>query len=226
MIVVPTAVTFLYLLILFYVLCYQSALAHETIWIVLFAIGAGICALLLFLGTLHRARAAISRLRFKSELRRLARRAGGECHFLHSPLRSFFFLYAGADIVITNGEKKYAIKFFPRFIKNYTVHIEDEKTAYFSKSIALLWQSGRRHTIWSGVGNAVENEFSFGKRKINLHMDEEGERIILLSPTCRKITATVANRAEAVDNGYEWQGMTFWYQKSFFKFLEQEGMTV
>lgn len=222
MIVIPTAFIVLYLLILFYVLCYQSALAHETIWIVLFAIGAGICALLLLLGVLHLVRAAISRLRFASELRRLTRRAGGECRFLHSPLRSFFFPYAGADIVIANGEKKYAIKFFPRFIRNYTVHIADEKTAYFSKSVALFWQSGTRHTIWLGRGNAVENEFSFGKRKINLHMDEEGEHIVLLSPACRKITATVANRAEAVDNGYEWQGMTFWYQKSFFKFLERE----
>lgn len=63
MIVIPTAFVVLYLIILFYTLCYLSAIAHDTLWLVLFAVSAGICALLLLLGAIRRTRAAISRFR-------------------------------------------------------------------------------------------------------------------------------------------------------------------
>ncbi len=219
MIVIPAFVTVIYILVLFFTLCWLSALAHQTVWIVTFGLGAAFCGLLLLLGLLRRITAVLARVRFVSTLRRRIRRVSVECQILHTPLRAFFFAYAGADIIITRGGKEYAIKFFPYFIKNYTLHISDKKTAYLSKRTTLLPSTGR-----FGLSRPVVNEFSFGKRKINLDMEEVMPRILLLSPSCPKVTATVANRRETVDNGYEWQGMTFWYQKSFFKFLEQEGI--
>ena len=69
-------------------------------------------------------------------------------------------------------------------------------------------------------------------KRISLALEDPGsdvppkvqeQNIILISPTCYRMSCVRGNRREIVDNDYAWvDGSVFWYQKDFFRFLDRQ----
>lgn len=164
-----------------------------------------------------------SRLRFCAKLKRWAKNNDAEFISAHSPMLSFFKAYKGTDVILKTTEKNYCIKFFPFFTKKSILHVVDENQAVFSKQWALFFTAHRYAAGSAGVGRPLQEEMMQRKKKISLIFDETpGEKIVIISPTCYKASCVTDNHAETIDNNYTWnKEITFWYQKSFFKHLEQ-----
>ena len=164
-----------------------------------------------------------SRLRFCAKLKHWAENNDAEYVSVHSPMLSFFKAYEGADIILKTAKKHYCIKFFPFFTKKSILHIIDENGAFFSKQWALFFTAHRYAAGSVGVGRPLQEEMMQHKKRVALIFDEApGEKIIIISPTCYKASCVVDNHVETIDNNYTWKNeIAFWYQKSFFKFLDQ-----
>ena len=164
----------------------------------------------------------LSRLSFCAKLKKYAEKNGFSYTEVRHPLRSFFKVYAGEDILLDTGEKSFRIKFFPYFIRKRIVHIMNEKEAILSKQWALFFVNNRFY-VPSGRGRSLTEEMMERKKKIDLSFPEEnGTPLLLLSPTCYKITCVRGNTREPIDNDYLYGGrIRIYYQKAFFTCLER-----
>ncbi len=164
----------------------------------------------------------LSRLSFCAKLKRYADKNRFSYTQVHHPLRSFFKVYAGEDILLEVGREVIRIKFFPYFIRKHILHIVNEKEAVFSKQWALFFHA-KQYYLPSGRGRALTEEMMQRSKKIDLAFPEEnGIPLLLLSPTCYKITCVRGNTREPIDNDYLYGGrIRVYYQKAFFKCFER-----
>ena len=209
-----------------------ALLSHKTGWQVLAGILAVAGAFVLVKSLWTVLSSVISRLRFYSGLRRRAEQSGMVYTRLHAPLASFFRVYAGADVLLQSSGRTLRIKFFPHFTKKYLVHIADAGHAVFSRQWALLFVARDASGTGFGRGRPLSEELMKRNKRISLALEDPGsdvppkvqeQNIILISPTCYRMSCVRGNRWEIVDNDYAWvDGSVFWYQKDFFRFPDRQ----
>lgn len=217
--------TFLLYLVLLAFAGFRSFLTHGIGWQITTAIlaAAGIFVLFKYLWT--RLFSILSRLRFCAKLKRWAKENQAEYATVRSPLASFFQVYAGEDIRLKTAKKEYRIKFFPYFVKKSIVHIVNDKEVLLAKQWALFFVAHRYGaTAGIGLGRPLPEEMLNHKKSLCLSFGEEaaGEKIVVISPSCYKITCVNGNSKEVIDNDYVWSAMSFWFQKQFFRLLDRE----
>lgn len=202
------------------VMHWSALLTNEIFWKLLVAFILTYIAVKVITVALQCIFACLSRLSFYKKLKRYAEENGYQFTQLHHPLRAFFKVYAGADIILDGYRRHIPIKFFPHFIRGKIVHIVSRDKVSFSKPWGLVVP---RPTARFVHKSALYDELAGYCKKIDLSPSEEGETtVVVISPSCYKMTCVSDNRKDVVDNGYEWgDDLVFWYQKAFFKFLEQ-----
>ena len=219
-----TVLTFTLYLIALVFTSWYAILTHTLIWQLLAALLAIAGVYILFKCMWTWLTSIISRLRFCAKLKRWAKNNDGECTFLHSPLVSFLKVYPGEDIILKTKEKEYRIKFFPYFTKKSIVHILNEKEAAVSKQWALFFNIHHyAATSNIGVGKPLKEEMLDHNKKICLEFENTGaDRVVIISPTCYRVSCVNGNHNDIVDNDYNWKNeILFWYQNSFIAFLHR-----
>lgn len=207
-----------YLIVL--VVCYLTSMLTSAIFWRVSAVFLGIAAAwVLWRAIWDGLRSMLSRLLFCARLKKHAEEHHYRYTTLHHPLRAFFRVYPGADIVLEDGERSFCIKFFPGFIRKKIVHIQDEKHAVLARQWALFFN---KPGYMTGEGRMAE-EVLHRNGRIDLTFEEDGGTpIVLLSPTCYKMTCVRDNRREVVDNDYLYGGrIRFYCQKGFLKCFER-----
>ncbi len=204
------------------ILYWAQAVSHDTFWIVMAALMAVTALYILWRATWTKLSSILARLAFCARLRRYAKKNGFRYERVHSPLRSFRKVYAGEDVRLSRGEEIYRIKFFPYYIKRYTVHLVDAKRAQFAKDLDTIarGQYALGRLLWGPkvlTGRMLERE-----RDVDLTFPEGEGKPVVLTYTRFKMTCVNKNSRDVVDSGYVWQnGITFWDQATFFRFLER-----
>ncbi|MBQ8351411.1 MAG: hypothetical protein IJY20_05155 [Clostridia bacterium] len=203
---------------------WHAFVTQEVFWQILFALLTVSGVFVLCKTTWTFFTSILSRMRFVSTLKRLARKkyTSVELNILHHPLLSFFKTYPGSDLILKVNEKNYHIKFFPHFIKKSIVHIVDEKTAIFSKQWALVSRHIKfaPNQVLYGQDIPVRppsEELMDHQKRILLQFEKDAcDKVILISPRCYQMTCVKNNGRDIIDNGYVWnKDITFWYQKAF-----------
>ena len=132
----------------------------------------------------------------------------------NSLFRSFFKAYPGYDIEMSVSDKIYGIKFFPGYLKNKNLLIENEKKACLLKNTGVMGVSWRGSL--PGVRTLTPDviyEVTGRRIKIDLSADPEYKNILIFSPKCRRIYyVKKSERAEAY-NGDNVCGYTVFYDK-------------
>ena len=160
-------------------------------------------------------RVIIDRTSYYSALKDYCRKNGGEIKKNNSLFKSFFRVYAGADIEMAVGGKKYGVKFFPKYLKNKNLLIESETKA------CLLKNTGVMGVSWRGslpgvrtLAPDVITEVTGRRMKIDLKGASADKSVLIFAPKCKRIYyVKKAERAEAY-NGDEVFGYTVFYTKS------------
>lgn len=204
------------------ILYWAQAVSHDTFWIVMAVLMAITALYILYRATWTKLSSVLARLAFCARLRRYAKKHGFRYERVHSPLRSFRKVYAGEDIRLSRGGEIYRIKFFPYFTKRYGVHLLDQKRAQFSKDLDTIarGQYALGRLLWGPkVLTARMLEMD---RDVDLSFPEGEGKPVVLTYTRFKMTCVNRNSRDAIDSGYVWQdGITFWDQVAFFRFLER-----
>ena len=198
------------LLILFYILILIAGvilLAASA-----FSIGAVVFFILLLLvgvpilvkSILRMITSMISRVCLVHRLKNWADRNGYEVTKHHAAVSSFFKTYSGADITLARRQKTYYIKFFPHFSKSKAIHLISSEHALFCTNIALFAQRT--------AGTPIILTLTSFKKKINTEFNsQEGECIMIFSPSPYKITCLRGNTQERIDNGYSYENRFIFY---------------
>lgn len=204
------------------ILFWAQAISHDTFWIVMAVLMAVTALYILYRATWTQISSVCARLSFCSRLHRFARKNRFTYTRLHSPLAAFRRAYAGEDIRISRGKQTYRIKFFPYFTKRYGVHLLDQKRAQFSKDLDVI---AKGQYVWGRLmwgPKVVSARMTEREREIDLTFPEGEGKAVVIIYTRFKMTCVNRNNRDVVDSGYEWtDGITFWQQDAFLRFLER-----
>lgn len=173
---------------------------------------------------LYRITAAVfERLGWYRALKKICKENGGQIKKAHV-FRSFFKVYPGYDIEMTVAGASYGIKFFPGYLKNKNLLLENESTAHLLKSAGTMGITRGRGLP---VGTLLPNSISevIGRRiKLDLTGGRPGyKNVLIFSPECKRIYyVKKTERAEAY-NGDDVFGYKVFYKKdSLAAFLEKQ----
>lgn len=175
-------------------------------------------------------RAMCLRLRFSHQLKRACRKAHFSFQYMHNPLLSLFFAYKGTDILITAGQRRFAIKFFPRNVLRRLVHLRNLTTSETSKFyvMPIVIMDPFRFILHDKLakGKYFINKMAYGKRAQNFHLSfEEGyEPILLFSPAPMHLTGLSENTAKPLGSGEFYEGVTLYEDFAWIRFLSRLGI--
>lgn len=175
-------------------------------------------------------RAMYRRLRFSHQLKRACRKSHFSSQYRHHSLLSLFFPYKGTDILITAGERQFAVKFFPGNVLRRLVHLRNLTASETSKFYVLpiVVMDPFRFAIHNKLakGNYFINQMEYGKRAQNFPLSfEEGyEPILLFSPSPMRLTGLSGNTAKPLGSGELYEGVTLYEDDAWVRFLSRLGM--
>ena len=173
-----------------------------------------VCAVVFAVLIYKTIRVVADRLGYYGALKKYCEQNGGMIK-KNSLFRSFFKAYPGYDVEMSVSDKIYGIKFFPGYLKNKNLLIENEKKA------CLLKNTGVMGVSWRGslpgvrtLAPDVINEVIGHRIKIDLTgTDPEYKNILIFSPKSKRICyVKKAGRDEAY-NGDDVFGYTVFYDK-------------
>lgn len=137
----------------------------------------------------------LSRLSFVSKLRKWTKGNGYIYERCNSSLKSLFFSYSGADILLISEEKSFNLKFFPYLLKFRKVLIGTDNKVLLS---------------------------GYKKRRLDLSFERDiGENIIILAPSAHTMHFADKNGYVIVDNGVVYKnGAAFYDADGFFRSVD------
>lgn len=183
-----------------------------------------VATLVLIGGIFNAIYSVCSRLTFCIKLKKAATSKGFTYQSKNSILLPFFKSYKGEDIVIKKGFRTIRLKFFPKMITKWFVHIEDEHKALIYKKVVLFGTNlAGRSTFHTSNGRAITGKLFERPIKIDLEFNGKNDNdIIIISPKCYEMTCIKGNAKQIVDSGYVYNKKhKFYYQKSFLDYLDR-----
>ena len=166
------------------------------------------------------------RIRFCSRLKKMCKEKGYAYNKCNSPVKAFFKVYGGEDIVISRREKVIRLKFFPGFTSKWFIHIENERKARFYKRFIFVGVNikGRAQggNFLGGKGSiSSDGLFGYNKR-IDLSFSKDNyENIVIISPKCNDMTIVEGNSKQTVGSGIAYGKSKLYYQKDFPNYFDR-----
>ncbi|MBQ9735384.1 MAG: hypothetical protein IJV96_01190 [Clostridia bacterium] len=143
------------------------------------------------------------RLCFVAKLKRAVKRKGGSVTVLHCPLRSFFSVYDGEDVLLKiPKEKPIKIKFFPGWIKSKNVSLQDASSAIISRNLFLFTpHQARFGTVKTKYVSSSDAFNGKKKRYSSVFSNRDGENVLMFSPSPISLKGLEGNKQAELDSG-------------------------
>ena len=170
-------------------------------------------------------KSVIHRLSFCGKVKKLAKKKGFEYQTKNNAFISFFKSYRGEDIVLKKDDKVICLKFFPKPITKWSVHIIDGNKAELTKKMALLGThvSSGTGVMYSGSrGVPVTGNLFSLKIKINLSFNSENTENIIIVPKCYGLTCVEGNSNQIVGSGHIFNKKSkIYFQNDFLNYFDR-----
>ena len=195
----------------------------DALYIVLMSFG----FFFLLRGVLIGISSVISRKMFCRRLKKMCKDKGYDYKEINSPIKAFFTVYGGEDIVISRRERVIRLKFFQGFVSKWFVHIENERVARIFKRLAFVG-GNIKMSAYGGVnysgskGKVVSDTFLKFKKKIDLSFSKDNfENIVIISPKCYDMTVVEGNSKQTVGSGSCIFNSKIYYQMDFLSYFDR-----